>query len=178
MVRVYPTLTDGHTSLPTFQALPPSNMFHPSYPFGRPLQAAHPTAGTPYHLAQKHQAMKTLKTFFPRCSADSWRNVLLLVGAFDEDWIRHLRSFECLCAMYALFEADSLELPRITQRADALDFYDNSTRTTGISYRGIIDDFKTRYHSPTRREGNSKMPSALSLASTRGAEMGCPQSAY
>lgn len=67
-------------------------------------------------------------------------------------------------------DEERLELLRITRRAVALAFYEDSSFTAGTPYRGVVEAFNSRYDSSTRREGNRKMLSALSLASTRVAE--------
>lgn len=93
----------------------------------------------------------------------------MFAGTFDENCIRHLKSYERLCVTYVLFDEDKFELLRSMLRAGALAFYDGSTRAMGMPHRGIMLAFNAKYASPTRREENSKIFGFLSLTSTRGA---------
>lgn len=52
----------------------------------------------------------------------------MFAGAFDEDWERHLRTYELLCSKYDRRDEDRLEFRRPPLRVGALDFYHDSNR--------------------------------------------------
>lgn len=111
--------------------------------------------------------MKTIISFFSRGSGESGKGRAQFTGSFDEYWAQHHRNIERLCETFELTEDDKRDFIRLTLRSGALAFYDDTTRTSTITYSCLVQSFHGRYDSQSPGEDKSKIIAGLTLSGTR-----------